>query len=217
VGHASAHHARVAGHGDGVQVAAVEDVEIGLVELGVVGVDAGLVAVEGVGVLHRKLAHADQPGAGPRLVAELGLDLVEHHRQLAVAADELGRQLRHDLLMGHAQAHVATVAVLEARHVAADLVPAAAALPDLGGVHHGQGDFLAADRVHLLADDVLDLVFDALRQRQDVEDAGGDLVDHAGAQHQLVADGVGVGGHFTERLEKHSGHAHKQFSRSLSQ
>ena len=202
MGHAPAHHAGVAGHGNGVQVAAVEDVEIGLVEFGIVGVDAGLVAVKGVGVLHRELAHANQTRPWAWLVAELGLNLVEHHRQLAVAADKPGRQFGHDLLVGHAQAHVTTVAVLEPRHVAADLVPAPATLPDLGGVHHRQGDFLAVDGVHLLADDVLDLVFDALRRRQQVENAGSDLVDHPGAQHELVADGVGIGWHFAEGLEE---------------
>ncbi len=64
VGHRAAHHADVGADGDHVQVAAVEDVEVGLVEVRVVGIEAGLVPVERVGVLHRELAHADDAGAG---------------------------------------------------------------------------------------------------------------------------------------------------------
>ena len=43
------------------------------------------VGVEGVGVLHEELAAAHEAEARPDLVAELGLDLVEVERQLAVA------------------------------------------------------------------------------------------------------------------------------------
>ena len=93
-------------------------------------------------------------------------------------------QVGHDLLVGHAQDHVAPGAILKARHVAADGLPAAGLLPELGRVDDGQGDLLAADGVHLLAEDVFDLVLDPQRQGQVVEDAGGDLVDHAGAQHE---------------------------------
>ena len=46
-----------------------------------------LVAVEAVGVLHRELAGAQDAGARPRLVAFLGLKVVEDQRQVPVGAD----------------------------------------------------------------------------------------------------------------------------------
>ena len=50
-------------------------------------VEAGLVAVERVGVLHHELARAQDAGARARLVALLDLELVEEERQVAVGAD----------------------------------------------------------------------------------------------------------------------------------
>ncbi len=81
-------------------------------------------------------------------------------------------------------------------------------LPKFSRMHNGQGDFLAADGVHFCAENVFDLVLDAQGERQQVKDAGGDLVDHAGAQQELVADDVGIGGNFTQRLEEQFGYAH---------
>src|SRR5690606_41841656 len=51
------------------------------------GLRGGLVAVEGIGVLHGEFAAAHQAEARPALVAEFGLDMVEIHRQLAPAVD----------------------------------------------------------------------------------------------------------------------------------
>jgi len=53
---------------------------------------------------------------------------------------------------------------------------------------------LGAGAVHLLAHDLFDLAHDAQAERQQVVDAAGQLADHAGPHHQLVADHVGVGG-----------------------
>jgi len=107
--------------------------------------------VRRVGVLHGELARADQAAAGARLVAELGLYLVEHQRELAVRCDILAQQVGHDLLMGHRQDGVAPGAVREARQFGADIVPAAGLLPQLGRLHDRQRHLLAADPVHLLA------------------------------------------------------------------
>ena len=67
------------------QAAAPEDVAVRLRHVLIGGVQAGVVGVEGVGVLHVELAHPYQPGAGTGFVAELGLNLVQQLRQVAVA------------------------------------------------------------------------------------------------------------------------------------
>ena len=202
VGHRAAHHADVGAYGDHVDVAAVEDVVIGLVKVRVIRIQAGVVTIKRVGILHRKFAHADDAGAGARLVAELGLNLVKHGGELAIAADKALRHVGHDLLVGHGEHHVTAGAVFETRQVRADGLPAAGFLPEFSRMDDGEGDFLAANGIHLVAKNVFDLMLDAQGKRQQIKDAGGDLVDHAGAQQELVADNVGIGRNFTQCLKK---------------
>src|SRR2546427_3257638 len=80
--------------------------------------------------------------------------------------------------------------------------------PDLGGVDHGHRDLLPADGVHLLPDDRVDLVEDALAERQEQVDAGAELADEAGAEHELVAQRFGVGGIFPEGWDERLRAAH---------
>ena len=42
-----------------------------------------------------------------------------------------------------------------------------------------------------------------------VEDAGGNLVDHTGAQEELVADDIGVGRHLAQGLEEEFRDSHR--------
>ncbi len=157
-GLAAAHGAGVSLHRHELQAAAGEDPLVGPPLVLVAQVEAGPVHVEGVGVLHGELADPEQAGLGPGLVAELGLDLVPDLRQLPVAAQLGPGDGREDLLVRHAQAVVAALPVLEPEHVVAHHLPAARLLPDLGRVEGGEEELLAADGVHLLADDGLDLV-----------------------------------------------------------
>ena len=62
----------------------------------------GLIGVEGVRVFHQELATAEQAGARPRLVAELGLHLVQVLRQVAVAPDIATNHVRDDLFVSGA-------------------------------------------------------------------------------------------------------------------
>ncbi len=62
---------------DVVEAEPVEDPHVGVAVQLVALVEPGLVEVEGVAVLHDELAPAQQPGPRPRLVAVLGLDLVD--------------------------------------------------------------------------------------------------------------------------------------------
>ena len=149
-----------------------------------------------------------RPPRDARLVAELRLEVVDHHRQLAVALDDVAQQERDDLLVGHRQDHVPAAAVLEPDQLRADLVVAAALPPDLGRVDDRHLHLLAADRVHLLADDLLDAVADALAERQQRVDPGAELADVAGPEQQPVRRHLGVGGIVAERGEEQVGQAH---------
>ena len=196
---AAAHGAGVGFHHGVAQSAALENAAVGLVVLVVGRVQPGLVHVEGVRVLHDELAHAQQARFGPRLVAELGLDLIPDLRQLFVAAQFAARDRGHDLFVGHGQAQVAAEAVLQAEQVVAHDVPAAGFLPDLGRIQRGQIHLLPADGVHLLAHNLLDLEQRALRQEQVAVDPGRKLANVAGAQQQLMAGDLGFGGVLAQR------------------
>ena len=69
---------------------------------------------------------------------------------------------------------------------------AASCLPELGRRQHRREPLLGADRVHLLADDLLDLAVDTPAKRRERPEACGDLPDEAAADEQLVADGLGI-------------------------
>ena len=97
---------------------------------------------------------------------------------------------------------------LRRRHLLADGVPAAALLPELRRLQHRHEHLLAADGVHLLADDLLDLLHDAPAGRQEHVDAGGELAHEARADHELVAHGLRAGGILFDGGQKQLADAH---------
>ncbi len=206
--HRAAHHADVGADGDGRQPTAVEDPEVGLIVVVVLMVEAGLIGVQAVAVLHRKLAHPDQPGPRPRVVAPFRLDVVDEARELAIGANLPAHQIRHHLFMGHRQHQIAARPIAQPRHLGPDLIPAAGFLPECSRVDHRHRHFLAADRVDFLPHQVLDLRQRAARQRQVAEEAGGKLPDEPGADQQFVAGTLRLGGTFTQGLAEQLAHAH---------
>ena len=84
------------------------------------------------------------------------------------------------------------MAVLDAQHLLAVVVVAAALAPQIGRLDGRHQDFQRAGPVLLLAHDPADLVEHALAERQPGEAAGRLLADHAGAQHQPMRDDLGL-------------------------
>ena len=186
----------------------LEDPDVGGL-LGLVAhVEPGLVAVAAVGVLHDELADADQAAAGARLVAALRLEVIDHHRQLAVALDDVREEQPDDLLVGHRQDHVPAVAVLEPGQLRADRVVAPARPPDVGRVDDRHLHLLAADPVHLLADDLLDPLVDPEAERQERVDPRAELADVARPQEQAVRRHLRIGGVVAQGREEQLGETH---------
>ena len=192
VGADAAHHPDVGLDAVPLEPAAVHHAVVRLAVALVVRVQPLAVAVEGVGVLHDELARAQQAGARARLVALLDLEVVEAERQVAVGAHHLGDVLRDGLLVRHRQHELGAPAVLELEQLG-DRV-AAAALPQLGRVQHRHQQLLAADRVHLLADDLHHLLVYAPAGRKERPQPGAELADQPRADHQLVRERLGVAG-----------------------
>ena len=153
----AAHGPRIGLDGHELKSAACEDRPVHLIMPVEALVQASHVDVEGVRILHDELAHAQQASFGPRLVAKLGLDLVPDLRQLLVAAQLATREGGHDLFVGHAQAQLRALTVLEAEHVVAHGRPAATLRPRLFRQDARQIELLP-DLVHLIAHDGDDLI-----------------------------------------------------------
>jgi len=204
--------AGVSEDGEGGDAAAGEDAGVGFAG-GLVAVVEGVPGgVEAVGVLHGELADADEAATWSRFVTELGLDLVDHERHVAVALDLALEEVDDDLLVGGAEDELAFAAVLELHEDVGHGFVAAGFAPELGGLEGGHDDLLAADAVHLLADDLLDLAHDAPAEREVGEDAGGELLDEAGAEHELEVGAVGLGGGVAEGLAEEMGKAHGELA-----
>ena len=133
----------------------------------------------------------NRPDLGRGLIAEFGLNLVPDLRQLLVAAQLLAGDLGHDLFMGHAQTEVGALAVFQPEHVVAHHRPAPAGLPQFPRMNRGQVELLP-DLVHLLANDVHDLVEGALSHEEIGVDPGSQLADVAGPHQEFVAGDFSV-------------------------
>ena len=203
----AAHRAGLRGHDDNLQAQALKDALIGGAVRHVRLVQALIVNVEGVGVLHDELAAAQQARAGARLIAVLGLNLVQVDRQVLVGGVQVLHQQGEHFLVGGRQQHVCTLTVLEAEEVIAVLVPAVSCLVGLAGQQCGEVNFLRADGVHLFADDVLDLAQYLQAQGQPGVHAGGRAADVTGADQQLVAGDLGVYGVLAQSAHEEVGKA----------
>ena len=166
--------------------------------------------MEGIGILHQKLAGAHDAEPRTDLVTELGLYLVVVDRQLLVAAQFATCDVGDDFLVCWPEAEFPPVTVMDAQQFRPVLLPAAGFLPQLSRLHRGHQKFQRAGAVHFIAYDGLDLAQHAQAKRQPAVDPCGLLADHTGAQHQLVADDLGVGRGFFQGAKRKLGKAHDQ-------
>ena len=174
---------------------------------------AGLVEIEGIGILHQELAPAHQAEARPHLVAELPLDMVEIERQILVRAHIGAKDFGDHLLVGRAVEHVALVAVLDAQHLLAVVVVAPALAPKLRRLDRRHQHLDRTRAVLLLAHDLLDLLEHAQAERQECIDAGRLLAQHAGAQHQAMGDDLRLFRRLAQDRQEVAGQAHGVGSR----
>ena len=186
-------------HGDRLQAHAGVGPKVGH-EHDVVGALGALeVEIEAVAVLHQELAPAHDAEAGPDLVPELPLDVVEVARQVAVAPDVVAHDLGDLLLVRGAVEHVALVTVRDAQHLRPIGIVTPALAPQVGALERGHQHGMSAGCLHLLVHDVLDVLQHPEPQRQPGIDAGRGLADHAGAQHQAMGDDRGLGRRVLQR------------------
>ena len=153
---------------------------------------AGIVDVERVRVLHRELAPSQQPGARPRLVTELPLDLVDRERQVLVGRVEVLHEQREHLLVRRREQEVRAASVLQAEEVVAVVRPPTARLVRLTRQQRGEVHLLEAGAIHLLAHDPFHVAVDDPTEREPGEAPRCDPADVAAAHEQAVARHLGV-------------------------
>ena len=185
-----------------------EDAAVGVVHVAIFADQILVAEVERIGVLHQELACTHDPKARADLVAELDLDLVEIDRQLLVRLQFVAREIGDRFLGGRPVAVFGLLAILDLQQQVAVLLPAAAFLPQFARLHRRHQQFDRTGTIHFLAHDGLDLAQYAQAQWRPGVDAGGELADHARAQHQPMAGDLGIGGDFTAGIEMELREAH---------
>ena len=91
-------------------------------------IEAGLIEIERIGVLHREFADAKQPTLGSGFISELGVDLVPDLWECLVGGD-LGCEDGEHLFFGDPQNRGCALAVVEAEHLVAHDLEAARLFP----------------------------------------------------------------------------------------
>ena len=200
--------ARVGAHGAVHEAEPIEDAAVGVVHLLVGKTRRRFVTIEGVRVLHDEFAPAHHAEAGAAFIAELRLDVEDVERKLTPAADFLTNDVGGHLFGRGLNDEVAVVPVLDAQEFGPVLVPAARFLPKFSRLHDRHQKLHGARADHFFADDRFDLADDAQADRHVGVDAGGQLLDHAGADHVLLTDDVGIGRSLFERGNKKGTSSH---------
>ena len=204
LGTRAAHRTAHRGDDDVAQAQALEDALVG-VALGLVGgIQALVVNVEGVGILHDELAAADQTGARAGLVTVLRLNLVQRGGQVLVRGVHVLHQQGEHFLVRGGQQVVAALTVVELEQRRAVLFPAVRGLVGLGRDQAREVHLLRAHRIHLLAHDLLDLAQRAQAEGQPRVDAGGTAANIAGTHQKLVRIDLSVGRVFTQGSQEES-------------
>ena len=132
-----------------------------------------------------------------------------------MADDKMLRELTSDpkfrkVLVTDGKTAVGQAVVRALAQAGADIIWVGHAEPwkKLGGLDDRHQALHRASRVHLLADDHLDLADDPQAHGHVVVDARPQALDHASAHHQLVADDLRVCGRFLEGGDEELGGFH---------
>ena len=95
--------------------------------------------------------------------------------------------------MGGAKAEIALVAIRDFKHLRPELRPAPGFFPQLGGLHRRHQQFNRAGAVHFFAHHGLHPAQHPQAQRHPGIQPGPQPLDEPGAQHEFVADELGLG------------------------
>jgi hypothetical protein len=198
----------IGAHRHRLQAQALERLQIGQKHL-IIGIArASFIQIEAIGIFHQEFAAAHHAKAGADFVAKLPLDVIEVQRQFLVRPHMVAENIGHDFFCRRPKQQIALVPIGDAQHFGTIGVIAAAFPPQVRALHGRHQDFQRARAVLFFAHNRLDLLQDFQAQRQPGIDTGGMLLDHTGAQHQLVRHDFGIGWGFFCNGQEIARHAH---------
>ena len=197
-----AHQSVVGCHDHVLETEPLEDPLVGITLGRVGGFEPGIRVVERVCVLHRELAATQEPGAGPRLVAVLVLDLVDRQRQVLIRGVQVLHEKSEQLFVRGSEEIVGILAVLETEDAVAVRLPTSGLLIRVAGNERREVHLVGAGLGHLIADDAFDLRLDPQAQRQPREDAGGLAADVPGADEPPMRRDLGISRVFAQGAEE---------------
>ena len=164
--------------------------------------------VEIIAVFHQKLAAPHHPKAWAHFVAELPLHLIQRQRQVFITADMGAEHIGEHFLGGGRKQHIPALPVLHPQHFIAVAVIASAFAPQIGRLQRGHQHRNMAGSNLFFVNDILKLAQHFKAHRQPRIDPGAGLLDHPCAQHQPMADNLGIDGVFFQHGHKVAGQAH---------
>jgi hypothetical protein len=147
----------------------------------------GIIDVEGIAVLHQKLAAAQEASAGTGFVAVLGLNLVQRYRQVFVARVQVLDKEGEHLFVGWPQKEFGSLAVLQTKEVVAIFGPATSEFVDITGKKCREVHFLGSHGIHLIANDGFDLAQNPPTKGEPGVSARGGTANESGSQEEAVA------------------------------
>ena len=197
----AAHHAAVRLDGyELFKADSAENVVVGFEAFVVVVLKIFLSHVEAVGILHGEFSDSDKSAAATRLVAELGLNLINHKRQLRIAGNGVFHEMHGRFFVSHAEQHILAASVLEANHFAADGIISSAGFPHFLRHNHREFDFLSVELVHFVANDVFDVDAHKLSRAGQRIYTVCNGFDVAGSHQKSVAQNFYVGRRFLDSV-----------------
>ena len=129
-----------------------------------------------------------QPISRTGFITILELDMVQLKGQLSIRGDLLPNYICTQFLTCRNETEISTIPIFDSPQLRSVCVPPAGLLPELGRIYVRHMEFLTADPVLLLPDDLLDFSDCSPSKWHEGVYAGSFLLDEISPDHQLVTD-----------------------------
>ncbi len=203
MGIAAADGSRIRFHCPESQPASGKDLFIGIVHIVVASVQAFVIPVKGIGILHDELPAPHQAETGSCLVPVFGLNLIQVQGKLTVGGYIVPNHVGKDFLMGGSQAEIPAVPVLETPEFRPVSEPSSRLHPQLCRLYGGHVDLLPPLGIHFLSDNIFNLPQGPVAHGHKAINAGNQFPDHAGSQQQYMAGDFSFCRNLPEGLQVH--------------
>ena len=139
----------------------IERFLIGIEHLLIGYVQSGFILIERVGVFHDEFLDSYQTETCSRFISKLGLKLIEIKWHVLIGTDHRFSRIGKQFFVGRPQNHVLVVSILQFENGRTETFHSSGFFIILRRNQGRHLDFLRSGSVHMLTDDILDLVLDS--------------------------------------------------------